>query len=440
MGLSVTDCSPFDPQPRPKEAQWLSRLQASVRSADCLVHLSEESEGDGRPDEPVVYCERDGSWWAGRYIGALTFEGAELTIKPRLGLHAIRNWFSAAMNLAIVEVAGRYQEDEAFILQLLGFLWGQSLITAARHGLPGLRIERNSSGLVVRGRLDVQASITYLAQGMRSVAFTQRERSLDHAISRAIVAAYAVLSRFLGRGQQARWLPDRANDILHHLKTVTGSKPRVPSLLELRKVRYTPITQPFRSTALLSRQIAVGKGFSAAPGEDGACTGVLLDVAELWELYVLNVARRAARDLRVAHPTSDPDGGDHLLHSLVDGTRMARLKPDVLLSDASGVRAILDAKYKRLRGFETGGYGPQREDLYQMSAYLSRYGRTNGACCAVLAYPEDPDVNSHSLLESRNPWRMGDRQSLHLLTLPHDPTAATHKLGGVISRSPVGHN
>ncbi len=119
------------------------------------------------------------------------------------------------------------------------------------------------------------------------------ERSLVHAASDAIVSAYGVLRRWL---PDEKWLPQRAKELLPHLMAVTGSRPRVPTKAELDRIRYTPITAGFAPVAELSRQIANRRGLSADIEANGETKGVLLDVAELWEMYVLtSYARRQRR-------------------------------------------------------------------------------------------------------------------------------------------------
>jgi len=80
--LVTRDCSPLAPQPTAAESAWLRRLATNVRATDLVVPVS----GERDEDEPVVYCAWDGTWWAGRYVGSLSFEGNSLTIEPRFGL------------------------------------------------------------------------------------------------------------------------------------------------------------------------------------------------------------------------------------------------------------------------------------------------------------------------------------------------------------------
>jgi 5-methylcytosine-specific restriction enzyme subunit McrC len=293
--LIAKDCSPLNPQPTAAEADWLRRVAASVRAGDFVVPIS----GDRDDDEPIVYCSWDGTWWAGRYVGSLSFEGRSLIIEPRFGLATLRNWLFEATSVVLTESPGRLRQDESFIAQLLASVWAHGFVEAARHGLPALRRDVATKGPTIRGRLDVTASIRLIASAGREVVSVRSERSLDHAASDAIIAAYGVLRRWLGVPDE-QWMPARAKELIPHLMAVTGPRPRVPTKAELDRIRYTPITAGFAPIAELSRQIANRRGLAADVDASGKTKGVLLDVAELWEMYVLSVLRKAATPLTQA--------------------------------------------------------------------------------------------------------------------------------------------
>lgn len=428
MNLTARDCSPLHPQPSRDEEEWLRRLQAAAQAAAHVVGLGNHRDDD----EPVVYCERDGSWWAGRYVGSLSFDGGRLTILPRFGINTLRSWLFQVTNIALVESPGELREDDAFIVQLLAIVWARSFVEAARHGLPALRRESHYSGTAVRGRIDVAGSVRLMAAGSPDIASVRRERSLDNAVSRSIVAAYDVLRRWMGAGAEDRWLPARAQELLPALQAVTGSRPTVPSMLDLQRVRYTPITNAFRPVAELSRQIAKRRGLSSDAAPEGSCQGVLLDVAELWELNVLGALRRVASDIDVRHGTFDFKANQALLTSTVDATPLGTLKPDAVLLRRHAVVGVVDAKYKRLWPTASAPQGPQREDLYQLAAYLTRYGQADKAVWGALVYPADQDRSDTPPAEERSPWRLDGDRLVFLTTLPHDIGSATEKLRSML--------
>lgn len=428
MRLVARDSSPLAPQPTAAEAAWLRRLATNVRATDLVVPIS----GERDEDEPIVYCAWDGTWWAGRYVGSLSFEGHSLTIEPRFGLATLRNWLFEATSVVLTDAPGKLREDEAFIAQLLASVWAHGFVEAARHGLPALRRDVATTGPTIRGRLDVAASLRMIAAGGGQVVSIRSERSLDHAASDAIVAAYEVLRRWLGVPDE-QWMPARAKELIPSLMSVTGARPRVPTKAELDKIRYTPITAGFAPIAELSRQIANRRGLAADVDASGETKGVLLDVAELWEMYVLSVLRKAAAPLTVTHGTREKAATKKMLHSDVTGQGLGTLIPDAILHAGGQVQGLVDAKYKSLHPSASAPNGPQREDLYQMAAYLNRFiPEGSRVSWGVLAYPLDPARPSIPPAEQFSPWSLDGGRKVVFTSLPHSASEAVTKIRALI--------
>lgn len=430
MKLAAQDCSPLVPQPTASEAAWLRRLTTAICATELVIPMS----GSRDEDEPVVYCSWDGTWWAGRYVGSLFFEGHSLTIKPRLGLATLQNWLFEATSVKLTDVSGKLRENEFFIAQLLASVWAHGFIEAARHGLPALRRNIATKGQVIRGRLDVAASLRLIGAGGDQLISIRSERSLDHAASDAIVAAYEALRCWLSVPDE-KWLPDRARELLRHLTSVTGARPRVPTKAELDRIRYTPITAGFAPIAELSRQIANRRGLAADSNTNRETKGALLDVAELWEMYVLSILRKAAAPLTVIHGTRDKSTNKKLLHSDLTGQGLGTLIPDAILLSGSDIKGVVDAKYKSLHPSSRSPNGPQRDDLYQMTAYLGRFQAPAGMTTwGLLAYPFDPCKPDMPVVERNSPWSSEDGKKIDFATLPHEPADAVAKLRALVAQ------
>lgn len=420
MSLSAKDCCPFEPRPSAADAAWLGRLSAAARHGDLVVRLEA-----GREDEPVVVCDPDGTWRAGRYVGSLLFEGRRLDIRPRFGEKTLRSWFAGAFNLALAETSGQMSENDWFVPWLLASVWSRSFVSAARHGLPALRTDIYETGLAIKGRLDVPGTVRLRAAGMPTAASVRREKSLDNPIASAIVAAHAELSRWLGTRREADWIPERVKELMPHLIGVVGSRPRVPTVAEIDRVRLTPITAGFRPLAELSVRIAGRRGLSGNASDEGQCKGVLLDVAELWELYVLAVLKRAWPGMDVSHGTREMEHQPLLRNAR--GAPLGMLKPDALVRRGSRITTIVDAKYKRLWP-SSWSPAPQREDMYQLAAYMARYGEPRNLTQGVLAYPFDPDSPATPPAESDGPWHLDSLSEVRFITLPHEVEDAARKV------------
>jgi 5-methylcytosine-specific restriction enzyme subunit McrC len=198
-------------------------------------------------------------------------------------------------------------------------------------------------------------------------------------------------------------------------------------------VRYTPITAGFANVAALSKQIVQRRGLLSNYAPSGQVHGVLLDVAEIWELFVLAVAKRTFATSLVAHGSRERHGRMMLLRSKADGRPLAELRPDALVFSQNYVEGVIDAKYKSLQKTRLHPSGVQSTDLYQLTTYLVANSDGTRPVWGLLAYPEDTHQEETPPAEQGNPWIFGeDRRMVFLATLPHDTSAAIAKMSSVL--------
>jgi len=431
--LSVPDLSTFEPR-HPKvagynEAAWLERLQEHLRASDHVIRLGEHDLDD---EDFVISRDSYGRWQTGRYIGELAFEGRRMEIRPRLGPTVIGRWLEGALNLVAIPETAQHQGAQSFIALLMAAVWCRQVDAAARHGPPAFRRDRVHEGLFVRGGLDVRHTTRLIGRGSPRVASLMRQRELDNDVSRVLVAAERVLTQAIGHN---RWRTERVKDVLPQLYAAVGARPRLPSLGNLQRIRFTPITRPFKQAAALSWRIARQEGFGAH-ADPGHAEGLLLDVAELWELYLLQSVRRVAPELRVEHGTTESRRTLLLTSIADDGFGLGRLKPDILVWDRERLVAVVDAKYKRLRDvWPDRPAGVDRGDLYQLTSYLSALDPA-GAALGALLYPDDPDDPSQekiSTAELKGPWRTESGSTVFFDRVPIERDGAEQMLRGLLS-------
>lgn len=406
----------WDRSPTQEEQRWLASI--AELSPEPYV-LKAQLEADHEPTiEPILTRDVDG-WRANRYIGELRHQGRTLVIEPRLGIETISSWINTILNVQVLpRTAAPSTEVTSPVTQLLAALWRASILTAGQHALPRTGVKVSSRGLSVRGRLDVGATARRRAAGHHDLVSTRVERTYDNAPASAVVLADRYFDQHLAG---ARWRGPRLEEQMAVLRAATGVRPSKPSLQEIRSARYSPITIKWRRAAELSWRILNDDPLGVA-ADDESTHGVLIDVAELWELFVLHCAGLATGQ-PVRHGTTTQTSG-RLARSSVDPRRtLGKLYPDVLVGE-DPVTALVDAKYKRLGGRQ----GVNREDLYQLHAYSSTFA----APLAALAYPVTSDeVPSEERL---SPWQTSTG-ALSFLTLPTEKEACVAKLAAWFAKA-----
>lgn len=410
--LHALDLSPLPEDLSDEDHAWLGLVQRHVRASDHLVKLGDAAAADDGEDY-IVSRDAFGRWWTGRYIGDLSFNGRRLEIRPRLGDIVIEDWLAEVFNLVAVPDSAAQQHSESFIARLMGAVWCRALGQAARHGPPSFRREHLVEGVYVRGRVDVRRTARLRAQGSPHVASLHSYRDLDNDVSRTLVAAERVLSARIGH---TRWRTPRVDEMLPWLTGAVGARPRLPTRSALQRIRYSPITRPFKAVADLSWRLAQLQGYTAA-SEEGRSEGLLVDAAELWELFVVKCLQRALPELRVEHGTI---GGETtwLMRSIEHPhLGLGRLKPDVLAYRGEKVHVVADAKYKRLENrWPERPQGYDRADAYQLTSYLARYS-PHGDALGMLVYPRDKSQDELAHAELRGPWRLENDGVVRFLRL-----------------------
>jgi 5-methylcytosine-specific restriction enzyme subunit McrC len=128
----------------------------------------------------------------------------------------------------------------------------------------------------------------------------------------------------------------------------------------------------------------------------------------VWELYIYHLLRNTLLGVEVIHTGRDLNTNNYLLRSDQTGEQLGNLKPDILILAPYTIRplAIIDAKYKTTTQTPERPHGILREDLYQLAAYLSAYGRPMELLSGGLVYPATQKTPNILVLQTKSPWRL----------------------------------
>lgn len=409
-GIIITkDCSAI-PVGEDDEG-WLRALVRSAKPAEMALHLGHSTDSN---DEPIASFEAStGIWWAGRFIGEVQFEGRTLRIEPRFGMPVLMRWLSTIWGVRLLDSKGKYEQQRIWLWLVIAHLWASRLITAAKHGLPFRRVETVHLGRALRGRLLPRRTALLQAAGDDRLASTTRTRVIDPVIGGILLAAFERLRIALGsHGERNYWLPEGGRAIVDDLQAALGQRSG-EMMAESRTVRYSPMTENYRPVVDLSLSIIERRPSMASSGGTRKAFGILLDMAEIWELYLAKLLQVGLPSMRVHHTGRTSEHIRSLL--IADDDKLGSLRPDILISDYQGrYRAIADAKYKTTRATAFNRKGVITDDLYQLAAYLSGFGDPARRLDGFLIYPDDPEGQVSSRLAPKNPWKLASFPERHL--------------------------
>jgi 5-methylcytosine-specific restriction enzyme subunit McrC len=415
--IIARDCSLFRPLDRDDD-DWLRRLVAAVKPVELLLPISE----GGDDDEPVaIFDSAAGLWRAGRFVGEISFNGGTLRIEPRFGMPALTRWLGTIWGVRLVESKGVLRERRFWLWLVIAHLWAGRLIAAAKHGLPYRRMDAIHKGRALRGKLLARETALARAVGDDRLVSLTRARIVDPTIGGILLAAFdRLLDALGGRGERAAWLPDRGKAIIDDLHAVLGSRAGKETVRRCSTLRYTPITEGYRSAVDLSLSILTQRPRAPATGGEAKAYGILLDMAEIWELYVAKLLHIGLPGWRVAH-TGRTKMHFRWLLTGAGGETFGSLRPDILILDTRDrCLGIADAKYKTTRFNASNTTGVLREDLYQLAAYLSGFGEPDKQLDGFLIYPDDPEGQVVRRLYPKSPWKMTSASRRNLWFLAAD--------------------
>ncbi len=250
-----------------------------------------------------------------------------------------------------------------------------------RQGLYRSYIPREQDMPMVRGRIALDAQLRRYGQLRHRHICRYAELTTDTAENRVVAATLRCLPPLFESGgpehlaRRVRALLDRFEGV-----SVTG---RGAALAELRSVTTHRLNAAYGPVLALCRLVLSGLAPGEAPGPH-AFASFLVNMPGLFEGFLTAKLRALlpSHGLRVVAQRND----------YLDTGRRVGIRPDVLVYPRTGGSPllVLDAKYRRIED-ATAGLNP---DLYQLSAYLDRYGLTRG----MLVYP---GTHRHSNPESR---------------------------------------
>ena len=351
--------------------------------AGRLHALAERETRRLRVPQPVLSRTARPGLRAGQVVGVITVPGASIEILPKVGgeqhgagRQALTRMLAVGLDLPIVDSSPALMATKSGdLLEVLVRVFADSLLAAARRGLPQRYRQLEDDLPLLRGKLDVRRQITRNVLRTDRLACTFDELSVDTPLNRVLRSA------------------------VRRLVPVTRTAANRRRLQELA-ARFEPVgdsTDPLREPVRLDRTNtafhrlhAMARLFLAADWQSTSAGraegfGLLFPMNELFEAFVgrsmqLGLAPRAVRLQRRDRYALERGGAG-----------LFALRPDIVVDDD----IVIDTKWKRLDASQTT-LGVSESDVYQMLAYSRAYRARR----LVLLYPWHEDLQRARICRS----------------------------------------
>jgi 5-methylcytosine-specific restriction enzyme subunit McrC len=140
-----------------------------------------------------------------------------------------------------------------------------------------------------------------------------------------------------------------------------------------------------------SKVFLTNKSFTSFSGNTSA-RALLFPMEKVFESYVAQKISRLFNPEGVEVSTQDSG------YYLFDDPQKFKLRPDIVLREASGLTTIMDTKWKRLFDNPSKNYGISQSDMYQMYAYAKKYSTPEHIPAIWLLYPANEEMQNNNEL------------------------------------------
>jgi len=381
-------------------------LELSNRQIAALQRLTQPTALSIAPD-------RSGSGrfvlTAGSFVGAVSVEGVELTIAPKIGIDRLMFVLSYAIDSGNWRETCRDLSAADSLVEAVAPAFARLVVNATRRGLlHGYRtVEERCQ--TVRGQIRFAEVVSQRCGRVPPIDVAYDDFTANIPENEVLMLALRRLRRLPIRSRAVR-------DDLARVSRVFGEMdvPRLdPS--SLPEFRFTRLNQHYRPAIRLAELILKSASFELGLGSASA-TCFLIDMNQVFESFV----HRALQEHLGLSNDEFPKNDNRLF--LASGEKI-RLKPDLSWWQRGGCGFVGDVKYKRIAA------GVPNGDVYQMLSYIMATGLKHG----WLFYPGDADETRGLDIPSA-----GRRIEVVTLDLSLQPEALLGSIGRLAERVRLG--
>jgi len=337
------------------------------------------------------------SHYIGFYSTIINQETVDIEIKPRFGNGIFNHLVSYAYGLYIPK-----SDNTATIksknsnLWLITLMWKATLekaLTKSQIPKEYKTFERNSSSF--KGQLKISKHIKYNLVDKSKFYCKYRKLTMDTTINQTIRYTYKLLIK---KQEGLSGILRNVSEYDNKLQSF-GVQDREVHVHEIQNIRYSKLNFHYKKVMELSKLII--KSESAKNNNksfDRNSFSYFLDIAELWENYLLKVLQKELVEYEIYSPNEQ--GGEYLIEE-----EFRQIRPDIIIKKDGKIIAILDAKYKwydKIGKYANIDNAVSRDDLYQMSTYLYHYASSDDKILGLFVSPIGGEGEVKSFSKRKN--------------------------------------
>ena len=368
-----------------KGGKFLSFLPDSQDKDDELI-ISTRMQDDG------LYVQ------TGNFIGSFSHNGIDIEISSRFSNKFLERMLNFANDIYVDDVSLGKSIDAKENLSkiIIYYLFIQTLERAFLLGLPKEYKDKSYHEAKVMGKVDVAKFIKNNIPFAGKISSANRERQDTGDIVLVLHKALKIVQK------EAKGLIRPVVNALNYLSEIRESRLVTPNVVHNAlnsKALHNPIYAPYKKV-LEYASLIIENEKAGIKGTGKQNLGFLVDVAELFEIYMCKLLQKEFKDWSVTSPK---------IELYKDKFFERKIIPDIVMSSGDKV-LVFDTKYKRMnmQGKDQYRLGDvDRNDFFQINTYMSYYqNQGKNIVAGGLLYPMEKfsrdRCHSYSWFENLN--------------------------------------
>ena len=333
----------------------------------------------------------------GLFVGYLTINGIKLEINTGYKDFFLRRMLNVANNIYFdntTNKSGNEVSVDSFLNLILEYLFLTAFKNAFALGMPSLYKKRTETGLNIKGRIKLKRYISHDIFSVGKITYDLEEKQFDQDIIDVLFLAFNSIdikniNKIIKNGE--KYYKELKRMYSGHLIT----KSKLKSITNKKSLK-NPMFSKYKIVLKYARYILEHKNIVLKDHESvHGISGFLLDISELWEVYLANLLKNRFVDYEV---------NSQVKLDLYEGTFFERPNSPDIIMESTDKLAIIDAKFKSM-SFENKDV--DRSDLHQMHSYAGYYAiaKKDKLRLTCLVYPSNFDcerLNNASSLYGLN--------------------------------------
>ena len=328
----------------------------------------------------------------GNFVGNFFWHGLEINIGSRFSDSFLKRMLNFVNDVFLddVDVSGhiiKEEKDRDISKFVLYYLFVQSLEKAFLLGLPKTYQTTNHHESKLKGKVNINAFIRNNIPFTGKISSTSREQKEITEIIDVLYKAVKIISF-------SKFSTKNITHIKTHLKGVKSqyfvSDETIKKALN-SKALQNPIFSPYKQVIEYAKIIIKNHSIDEKKDGNKECYGFIINVAELFEIYVTKLLQKSFPEWTVSSPKITLYDNPKLFFS-------RKIIPDIVMQKDNEV-VVFDTKYKRMNfhGNSANGMGDiDRNDFFQINTYMTYYQQQGKKLlCGGLLYPlsGEHDIN-----------------------------------------------